>query len=121
MYDDHDLKLSEFYFFLHNILRFAEDWSQRTTKNIYGLVALLTHFCIQNAQSPMAMWPEPDSSPHKLDCTVNFELNWRKVQARHGELQDQLLDKIGKLQERVKAVRDSVSPLTSIRGFRQTL
>lgn len=113
MYDDSNLGVSEFYFFISHLLRFASDWIRESTHDLRQLVQALEerHFTAatdMNSNRVSCLFL-PDS-PEARHATIEiFRQNWEIVLSHQQKLADGLLDRVAKKQEEVKSLRDGVS------------
>ncbi|KAK4189328.1 hypothetical protein QBC35DRAFT_462045 [Podospora australis] len=109
LYDDKDLRLSEFYFFLQRILEFAEQWSGETTMKLETFASVIEQSCFDD-RSETSPWSKADSQEAKEACRENFRRNWRMVLNRQEDFgKVELRERIRRLQERIKTLKDGVS------------
>jgi hypothetical protein len=112
MYDDSNLGVSEFYFFISQLLRFASDWIRETTDDLHVLVQELERAHFSPEAKKDACWALlsflPDS-PEARDTTIEiFKQNWAIVLSHQQNLADEILNRIARKQEEVNSLRDGV-------------
>lgn len=114
MYDDSNLGVSEFYFFISQLLRFASDWIRESTDDLCVLVQQLerAHFSPEAEKdnlkygAPCSFLPD---SPKARQATIEiFKQNWEIVLSHQQNLADDILNRIARKQEEVKSLRDGV-------------
>jgi hypothetical protein len=111
MYDDSKLSVSEFYFFVSQLLRFASEWIRESVHDLRVLVQDLEykHFSpAEKLRRPEASFL-PDSPEAQSAAIKCFKQNWAAVLSHHQKLADSLLDQIRKQQDEVDRLREGVS------------
>ncbi|KAG7286531.1 hypothetical protein NEMBOFW57_008842 [Staphylotrichum longicolle] len=116
MYDDSDLAVSELYFFISQMLRFASEWIQESIDDLHALGKQIEskHF------SPEAKKKDPEGSflPDDPDAQTAvldvFRQNWKSLTSTQRELADELLRRIKKMQEEVNSLREGLFTATAV-------
>ncbi|KAI0380283.1 hypothetical protein F5Y04DRAFT_257846 [Hypomontagnella monticulosa] len=112
MFDKPELRLSEFYFAVLQILRIAYDWIKGSMDDLRRLV----DFMEDKYYSPdRGLWTFLSESPDKQELEIQmFKQNWGSVLSRQQDIGGVLLDRISKKQEEVKSLRDGLFSATSV-------
>jgi hypothetical protein len=111
MYDDSNLAVSELYFFISQLLRFASVWIRESVDDLHDFVRKLEdhHFSPANkTRHPHASFL-PDTPEAQRAAIEVFRQNWASVTTHQQKLADILLDRIAKKQEEVNSLREGVS------------
>lgn len=111
MYDESDLSVSELYFFISQMLRFAAVWIRESTDDLHTLVRFLevNHFSVEGKgrnNAPPSFLPE--SSEAQQAMLRRFRQTWEVVTSQQQKLADDLLGRIARMQEEVKTLREGV-------------
>jgi hypothetical protein len=121
MYDDSDLAVSELYFFISQMLRFASAWIQESIDDLH---ALKQHIESKHL-SPEEKKKDPQASflPDDLDAQAAvlevFRQNWESLTSTQRKFADKLFARINRMQEEVKTLREGVRsrrPSVSVRS-----
>ncbi|KAK4032372.1 hypothetical protein C8A01DRAFT_20545 [Parachaetomium inaequale] len=116
MYDDSNLAVSELYFFISQLLRFASVWIRESVDDLHDFVLQLQdqHFSpAEKTHSPHASFL-PDSPEAQRAAIEVFRQNWQSVMSHQQKLADDLLDRIAKKQEEVSSLREGIFTATAV-------
>jgi len=116
MVDGSDLRLSEFYPAVLQILRIAADWIQESMDDLRWMVDDMQRLYFSpntHADSfPTFLPSEFDANGQDAAIAV-FKQNWESVQSYQQRLGKSLLARIARKQEEVKNLKDGVGLLTA--------
>jgi hypothetical protein len=115
MYDQ-DLIVSELYFFISQVLRFARLWIQESCNDLPGFVQHLEkeHFSVEGKHSNPHASFLPDAPEAQRAAIEVFRANWAAVMRHQKELADGLFDRIEKKEAEIGSLRDALFAATSV-------
>ncbi|KAI2606607.1 hypothetical protein GGR54DRAFT_620502 [Hypoxylon sp. NC1633] len=115
MLDKPDLRLSEFYFAVLQILRIASDWIKESMKHLRRLVdnMEIKYYSPNRARDGRPTFLSNSSEKQALEIQM-FRQNWGSVLSRQQDIGRELLDRISKKQEEIQSLRDSLFSATSV-------
>ncbi|KAK4133648.1 hypothetical protein BT67DRAFT_39037 [Trichocladium antarcticum] len=116
MYDDSNLRVSEFYFFISQLLRFATLWIRDDIDALREMVGKLQHRRLSpKAKASGALGTFLPDAPEAQHATIAiFKHNWAIVQAHQEKLAAKLLERIAKKQEEVNSLREALFTATAV-------
>lgn len=119
MYDNSDLAVSELYFLISQMLRFAADWIRESVDDLRVLKRYLERFYRspygeESTEPPSFLPDSPDARQAAMEV---FNHNWDALLSGQQKLADELLARIARMQEEVKRLREGVSTINSSSPF----
>ncbi len=109
MVDTSDLRSSEFYFAVIQILRIATDWIQESMDDLGHTVDDMKRLYLASSLNDgFATFLPPASDAREATAEV-FRQNWESVIQQQRQLGDALLVRVAKKVEETKSLRDGVS------------
>ncbi len=116
MIDGSDLRLSESYFAVIQILRIAADWIQESMDDLRRTVDDIERLYLSSKiTSEFANFLPSEPPKAREEAIETFKKNWESVILRQQRIGTALLSRIAKKQEETKSLRDGVR-LTFIRA-----
>ena len=109
MFDKPELRLSEFYFAVLQILRIAYDWIKGSMDDLRRLVDDMenNHYSVEPLREGRPTFLSESPEKQALEIQL-FKRNWRSVLSHQQDIGRELLDRISRRQEEVKSLRDGV-------------
>ncbi|KAK1830202.1 hypothetical protein QBC39DRAFT_354430 [Podospora conica] len=113
MFDNSELRLSEFYFTLLQTLRIASEWINEATYDLKQMVEYIERSFFSPNSTSIASFLSGTAEMQQAQITINRQ-NWESVLVHQRRAAARLLDRIAKKQEEVKSLRDGLFSATSI-------
>ncbi len=116
MFDCSDLRLSQFYPIVLQVLRKAADWIQESMEDLHRMVDDMERLYFSPNTGRLATFLPPE--PEAQDAAIAvFKQNWESVRSHQQRLGKALLARIIRKQEEVESLKDGVSPSAGVNHF----
>ncbi|KAK3899745.1 hypothetical protein C8A05DRAFT_36623 [Staphylotrichum tortipilum] len=116
MYDSSELRMSEFYFFTSQLLRFSDSWIRESLDDLSELMRGIrtAHFFQPTPEVDRHESFQPDTPLTHGAAFEAFKESSEALLARHQELAGPLLAQIKRIQEEVKRLREGLFTATAV-------
>ncbi|KAK0611713.1 hypothetical protein B0T14DRAFT_334170 [Immersiella caudata] len=114
MVDTSDLKLSDFYFAVIQILRIAAEWIQESMDHLRHTVDDMERLYLATTSDPQFASFLPASADSRDVMLIVFKQNWESVMQEQRQIGNALLGRVAKKMEETKSLRDGLFNATSV-------
>ena len=109
MIDESELRLSEFYFTVIQVLRIADNWIQESMDDLRRMFSDMERLYVCSTVDDMELATLAPLTPDARNLAIEtFKQNWNVVRSRQKEIGASLQSRIKKREEEVKSLRDGV-------------